>query len=395
MVGRSINWAYNIGDCVSSFNRNLSVIDRELREYKYKKYNKEYVTNYQYYKYRCNNCGFINWISLSNLNKGVKCSCCSNHVVVKGINDVATLRPELLKYFVNINDAYTHTVMSGKKVKCKCPTCGTEKYILISNLSAHGFSCDKCSDGISYPEKFVANVLSQLKINFIKQYEINGFKYKYDFYLPQYKTIIETHGEQHYCNTFYKTTLEKVQENDLKKENIALQNNIDNYVILDCRKSEVNHIKNSIYNSDFFSDNFNLSSIDWELCHKESLENKLIEICQYWNEHSDTICVSDVMKIFSMPRTTVRKYLHIGTEIGLCYFDKSIESKKSGKKRMRENNWISRKVKQFTKDGVFVNEWLCIKDVERELGFFGSNITKCCRGNIKTAYGFVWRYSDE
>lgn len=394
MVRKLINWKYNIGDCILSFNRNLSIIDRELREYKYKKHDKEYITNYQYYKYCCNACGFTNWISLTSLNKGVRCSCCSNHIVVKGVNDVATLRPDLIKYFVDINDAYTHTIMSGQKVQCKCPICGTKKYILISNLSTHGFSCDKCSDGISYPEKFVASVLSQLKIDFIRQYEIKNFKYKYDFYLPQYNTIIETHGEQHYTNTFFKMTLKEVQENDLKKKEVALQNNTDNYIVLDCRKSEINHIKTSICDNKFFNNNFNLNNIDWELCHKESLKNKLIEVCEYWNKHSDVICVSDVMKTFSMSRTTVRKYLHIGTEIGLCYFDKSIEDKKSGKKRMGKNNGMSKRVKQFAKDGHFIKEWSCINDIEKELGFFHSNITKCCRGDIKTAYGFIWRYSN-
>lgn len=47
---------------------------------------------------------------------------------------------------------------------------------------------------------------------------------------------------------------------------------------------------------------------------------------------------------------------------------------------------------QFTKDGEFVKKWSCIKDVERELGFYRQSISKCCLGKRKTAYGFKWHY---
>ena len=56
------------------------------------------------------------------------------------------------------------------------------------------------SDGISYAEKFMINVLKQLKLDFKKQLSCSTFKwckkYRYDFYF-RYKNeyyIIETHG---------------------------------------------------------------------------------------------------------------------------------------------------------------------------------------------------------
>ena len=54
---------------------------------------------------------------------------------------------------------------------------------------------------------------------------------------------------------------------------------------------------------------------------------------------------------------------------------------------------ISRKVLQFTKDGVFVRKWNSMIDVERELGRL-SNIAACCRGKRKTCGGFVWKYAE-
>lgn len=59
------------------------------------------------------------------------------------------------------------------------------------------------------------------------------------------------------------------------------------------------------------------------------------------------------------------------------------------------NERISTPILQFTKDSEFVRRWYCSMDIERELGFKQSNICMCCKGKIKTAYGFVWGYADD
>lgn len=48
---------------------------------------------------------------------------------------------------------------------------------------------------------------------------------------------------------------------------------------------------------------------------------------------------------------------------------------------------------QLTKNGEVVKEWECITDVEKELGYRAGNICWCCKGKLKTAYGFLWRYA--
>ena len=45
------------------------------------------------------------------------CPYCINKKVVRGFNDIATTHPDLIKYFVNIKDAYTHTYGSEDKVE--------------------------------------------------------------------------------------------------------------------------------------------------------------------------------------------------------------------------------------------------------------------------------------
>ena len=52
----------------------------------------------------------------------------------------------------------------------------------------------------------------------------------------------------------------------------------------------------------------------------------------------------------------------------------------------------SKPVLQLTKDGEFIREWKSASDVERNLGYSQGNITKCCLGKYKSAYGYVWKY---
>ena len=53
---------------------------------------------------------------------------------------------------------------------------------------------------------------------------------------------------------------------------------------------------------------------------------------------------------------------------------------------------LSKPVLQYTKSGEFVREWKSTHDVQRNLGYAGSSISRCCRGKLKSAYGFVWKY---
>lgn len=53
-------------------------------------------------------------------------------------------------------------------------------------------------------------------------------------------------------------------------------------------------------------------------------------------------------------------------------------------------------VLQFTKDGKFIREWNCIRDIENELGINHSNISSCCKGKYyKSVGGYVWKYKEE
>ena len=54
---------------------------------------------------------------------------------------------------------------------------------------------------------------------------------------------------------------------------------------------------------------------------------------------------------------------------------------------------ISKPVLQLRKDGSLVRVWPSIIEVERELHYHNSYISKCCRGIGHSAYGYRWCYA--
>ena len=58
-------------------------------------------------------------------------------------------------------------------------------------------------------------------------------------------------------------------------------------------------------------------------------------------------------------------------------------------KRKLQENGVA--IGQYSLEGKLIKIWKNAKEVERELGFFASNIRLCCVGKYKQAYGFVWK----
>ena len=58
------------------------------------------------------------------------------------------------------------------------------------------------------------------------------------------------------------------------------------------------------------------------------------------------------------------------------------------------NERIRKPVLQFSKTGEFIKKWESAIQIKNELGFDNSEIGKCCRGERKSRYGFIWRYEE-
>ena len=166
------------------------------------------------------------------------------------------------------------------------------------------------SDGVSIPEKFMWNVLRELNIEFKTQLNKKDFKwcqsYKYDFYVSSLDMIIETNGMQHYERGFESCkgrTLKEEQKNDRLKKELALNNNIKNYVVIDCRKSELEWLKENVIKE--LNRYFDLSNIDWGLVWNNSLKNLVYEVKRLVEEGCNN---KQIAKILGISEGTVERY---------------------------------------------------------------------------------------
>lgn len=54
-----------------------------------------------------------------------------------------------------------------------------------------------------------------------------------------------------------------------------------------------------------------------------------------------------------------------------------------------------KKIRQFTKDGVFIKEYESAKDAANAVGAVSSNISNACAGRLLTSKGYIWRYVEK
>lgn len=56
------------------------------------------------------------------------------------------------------------------------------------------------------------------------------------------------------------------------------------------------------------------------------------------------------------------------------------------------NGKKSKPVLQYDLEGNFIKEWPSVMEIERTLNYANSNISACCLGKRKQAYGYIWKY---
>jgi len=317
------------------------------------------------------------------------CPYCEGKKVSRN-NCLAKSRPDVFAMLRNKEGGYLYTEGSTKRVDFICPDCKGRVNQQISSVVSDGLKCRNCSDGISYPEKFVIGLLNQIGVKFecqktfdwsknLKTDKQKKWSYRtYDFYIPSINCIIEAHGSQHYTESSFGKKLSEEKENDEYKKDLALDNDIDIYIILDCRESDQSFLKNTILES-ALNIIFDLSDIDWSECNKNALKSNVKIACEYWNNGLRS--PTKIGKKLKVAKPTARKYLKLGAESGLCDY----EPQKTGSYT---------RVDQLTKDGKLVKRWSSISDASRELNISPSSIVNVCKGRKKSLLGFKWKYID-
>ena len=61
------------------------------------------------------------------------------------------------------------------------------------------------------------------------------------------------------------------------------------------------------------------------------------------------------------------------------------------KRRIEKKN---KRTVQFSLDGEYIKEWKSVADIVKECNYGQSNISACCLGRKKSAYGYIWKYKN-
>lgn len=271
-------------------------------------------------------CG--DFISSTKRNGG--CKYCRNNDTHK-LDSIGYKFPHLANMIVGDIDVFSLAPQSNEKYYLKCPDCNhiSKHKVQICNLINQGYSCKVCGDGVSIPEKFMYNILLNLKLDFYnrKTFEWSNKK-EYDFYIPTLNVIIETHGNQHYSNSnsFNSTNLKKQQYNDNYKYNLATEFiPKENYYIIDCRNSDFDFLKDNIIKT--LNSILDFSGVDWNLAWENSQKSLCKKTWNLWNNGLKN--AMDIANELKLSRHTIIKYLKNGTKLGFCDYNPKEEMRKS------------------------------------------------------------------
>lgn len=310
---------YDVGDVINTNKSSIIILNKKL------------IDNNTGYRVRCLKDNYEFDITSSNLNEALKmghtrCPVCCNHLVIDGINSLYDENPSLAEWFIDKDVPHKISRYSNKEQDLKCPICGYLLRVAPSYVKTTP-CCPRCGDGISYPEKMFANLLCQLKVKYISQLNKKHFDwcdmYRYDFYFENNNQcyIFELDGGLGHgkieLNMVDSLKRDKIKDS-LAKENGMTLIRID--VDYDDIENRFDYIKHNICNS-ILSELFDLNSVDWNSI--EMLSNKsYLQIC--CNEYNmGNTYIRNIAEKCGISKDSVRRYLKIGSKIGLCSYEPS------------------------------------------------------------------------
>lgn len=393
-----------IGTRFKDDKRDITITDREIKIKIDKNGDKK---NEKWYKFICKKCGLEAWkIEHSLLKQNCGCPACCNspQVVILGINTIWDTDKWMIP-IVGEEIAKTHTHGSNNKIYPICPKCHNKQHkaIPIHNIYKNKIiSCEYCSDGIKYPNKFAYEMLSQLNINFETEYSPEWIKPKrYDFYFKtnNKEYILEMDGHFHKNdNKMNGQTKEKSEEIDYKKDNLALEHNIE-IIRIDCNyyslSDRFEYIKNNILKNNKLNELFNLSNVDWNKIDIKSQKSIMLEVCDL-KKNKPNLTTGEIKNIVGIKSNyIIQRYLEMGNDLELCRY--SIEQEKL----YTSNNNANRLRELRSVPIINLNDemvWLSASDCEREsVSYYGFKlnhnlISQVCKGNRKSHHDMKFKY---
>ena len=375
---------------------------------------------------------------------GRGCPCCSNQVVIPGRNDLATVNPQLAKEWHPSKNKLSPsdvTIGSGKKVWWICPI--GHEYLASILHRGHGTNCPICNSGrqTSFAEQAIYYYVKQMFPDAINRCSnVLDSRMELDIYIPSLRVAIEYDGSFWHRKPQAKAR-EKKKYEMCREKGISLwriredTENVENPApttvtgqasnFMDVKASRIlyadprGHNKNldkliydtlmQLYSysrliSAFHKKITNIITIDLDRDHNKILActNTIIdnslgklypELAMEWDtEKNSPILPEQILpgsshsfwwncsKCGHSWKTSVYKRAN-GTGCPECY-----------KMRLKTNPNNTKRIYQYTKEGIYIKEWNSISAASRELQINNANIQSSAQGKRAIAGGYRWSY---
>lgn len=269
-----------------------------------------------YVEFECDVCGYHGKIRYDHYLNGIGCGACNGKKVHKGFNDLWTTAPDIAARLNDCGQGYQLTKCSTVKPEFRCPYCDQLYHARVVDEFKRGVRCPYCRLGVSYPNRVMMTLLSELQVDFVNEASFPWSERKrYDFFIKP-DIIVEMHGGQHYHGFYGSTTgfpeVDEIVANDNHKKSIALNNGISKYIVIDASESSISYISQSIVKSEF-ADIFDISGINWAQIDQISRTRIFDDVVQRYKSGATP---SEIANALHISNETVRKHLKLATEYG-------------------------------------------------------------------------------
>lgn len=271
----------------------------------------EYKNEDSIFTLKCKDCGNIIETTYKKLKQQKKgCSVCQYNKMRKSDE---TFKIELEeKYNGNIESLEPYKGINNK-IKIRCKICGNEWYSTPDSLINKGIGCHICAKGVSYPNKFMKNLLLQFKdviekieeekqLNKINKSWTLG-KHKFDFLINE-NIVIEMDGGLH-KNYF---EIDKLKDDFAKKNGLeVIRINCDYPKI----KNRFDFIKNNTLNSKLgkILPLDKMTDEQWKKINEKSITTYKKEIYDFYVKNQN-MSYKKISKIFNKHPDTISKIIN-------------------------------------------------------------------------------------
>ena len=390
--------------------------------------------------WKCNKCGYEWQARIDNRVHNRGCPCCSNKVVVKGINDLATTYPELVKeWHPTKNGDLTPQKISfgyGKKVWWLCPHGHEYQATPNKRTNGTGTNCPICYSGrqTSFAEQAFYFYIKKMYPDAINRYKADFLgKMELDIYIPSIKLAIEYDGIAWHKET--KLAREQKKYQICKSQGIYLirlkekkgdYKGIadDCYCIPDLYKSnKLNHVIPHIlegidpdktkrvmeraqnlwcqipviptYDVDVERDKIEILKIFATEHNNDSFGALYPELAKEWHPSKNEGLTPFMFKPYSGHK--------VWWKCSVCghEYETTIGHRTYGygciKCGIEKSTQVKRKAVEMIdpETNKVIQTFISISDASRKMKISSGNIAMVCKGIRPKASGYIWRYADE